>query len=692
MVKDKVIIYLRLSEEDGDGESMSITNQRKTLYEYAAKNNMEIVDEYIDDGVSGYLWSRPSFNRLKRDLNENKVNTILVKDLSRIGRHNAKVQLFLENILEDGKRIIAILDPYDTLDERSHDTVGIHTWANEHLVKQTSKKVRATLHNKQKEGTLLISAPYGYYKDRLDKTKCHIDNDVAPYVRLIFDSYINGKGVKEIARILNDNNIPTPTQIRKQYKEARGEVSKLKVSGVWDTSVIIKILKNEFYIGTLVLNKTKTRSIHGKKIDVDPDEHIKFPNHHEPIIDRHTFQLAQELRTKRRCDHFRGQKSKVRKNLFAGIIYCADCGAILTTSGHTSNTRYICKTYNVFGTSKCSSHAIMENDILEVLFELIEHCRDNLKEVLDDLNNIIQAELKVRGKKDDTYDIVKMLENKKKELEVLIELKIKETVKNPSMSDIIERTYAEMQNGKYKEIQSLEKQISDQQDISIDESKMKDDVNMALSIMNDILSTKNVTKKQILMLIDKIIVHADSGIDILLKGDLHKLSNNYFKVNETRINKIKKYLCEFIEANPEKFTKDECTVYVKDKGVKVHYKIISKIINEELGDMVELREMRHGYRLIAPIEDVKRVLLSNIVDSTIGCLHYNNEENEKHKELFNIVGGSTESLHYNNDKISDNIVNCSTEYLHYNSDIFAILVEISNWINGINYSKKKNLF
>ena len=615
MIKKQVVTYLRLSEEDGDGESMSISNQRKTLQEYADKNNMEIVEEFIDDGVSGYLWSRPSFNRLKRDLNNNKIHTILVKDLSRLGRHNAKVQLFLENILEDGKRVIAILDPYDTLDERTHTTVGITTWANEHLVKQTSKKVRTTLNNKQKEGTLLISAPYGYYKDRLSKTKCHIDANIAPYVRNIFDLYINGKGVKEIARILTENNVPTPTQVRKQYKEAVGEKSRLKVSGIWDTSVIIKILKNEFYIGTLVLNKTKTRSIHGKKIELDPEEYLKFPNHHEAIIDKYTFQLAQEIRNKRRCEHFRGQKSKVRKNLFAGLIYCADCGSILTTSGATSNTRYICKTYNVFGTSKCTNHAILENDILEVLFELIQHCSDNLQEVLKDLNNIIQAELKVRGKKDDTYDLVKMLNNKKKELETLIELKVKETIKNPTMVDIIEQTYAEMQNEKYKEIQSLERQIYDQQNISIDETKIRNDVNAALSIMNEILTTKDITKKQILMLIDKIIVHEDSGVDIILKGDLHKLSNNYFKVNETRENKIRKYLYEFIAANPEKFTKDECTVYVKDKGVKVHYKIVSKIINEELADMVELREMRRGYRLIAPIEDVERVLLRNIVAS-----------------------------------------------------------------------------
>ena len=152
-------------------------------------------------------------------------------------------------------------------------------------------------------------------------------------------------------------------------------------------------------------------------------------------------------------------------------------------------------------------------------------------------------------------------------------------IANPSVSDIINKTYNEMQNEKYKEIQSLEKQIEDRQTITFEEAKIKEDINAALTIINNVIESKNITKKQILMLVKKIIVHEDSGIDIYLNGDLHRLSNNYFKVSDTRINKIKKHLFDYIAAHPEKFTKDECTIYVKKQGVKVHYKIISKIIN-----------------------------------------------------------------------------------------------------------------
>ena len=147
----EAVEYLRLSVEDGDDESSSITNQRKILDSFAKNNGIIIKDYYIDDGFSGYTMNRPSFNRLKKDLNNNLVDTIIVKDLSRLGRHNAKVQLFLDNIQESGKRVIALNDSYDTNDEQSHDIVGIQTWVNEKYVRDTSKKVRNSLNTLQKK-------------------------------------------------------------------------------------------------------------------------------------------------------------------------------------------------------------------------------------------------------------------------------------------------------------------------------------------------------------------------------------------------------------------------------------------------------------------------------------------------------------------------------------------------------------
>jgi hypothetical protein len=267
-----------------------------------------------------------------------------------------------------------------------------------------------------------------------------------------------------------------------------------------------------------------------------------------------------------------------------------------------------------------------EQSVLEVLLDLLADCRNNLQDVLKDLDSIIQAELKRRYKQDDSqYDLVQMLDNTKKSLETLIEMKMKEMIKNPSMSDIIDKTYEDMIKTKYQEIQSLERQILDQKDLTIDESEIKSDVGTAISMIDDILKTKDVTRKQILMLVDRMVAYEDGGLDIFLKGKLHELSHNYFKVNETTLNKNRAHLYEFIAAHPEQFTKGECTLYVKDKGIKTSYKVISNIINDEIGDMVEYSAAQHGYRLIKPIEDVGRVLLKNniIVDTTRWLCHNN---------------------------------------------------------------------
>ena len=611
--------YLRLSSDDGtNNESTSITNQRKIILEFAKANNINITEFYIDDGYSGYSLDRPAFNRLKQDLNSNKVNLIIAKDISRIGRHSAKTQTFLENILESGKRVITINDNYDTLDEISQDMVGIQTWVNEKHIRDTSTKVRKSIKTLQKEGKWICTVPYGYIKDMFDKTKYTIDPLIAPYVKQIFDMYINGMGLKSIAKELTDMNIPTPSMIKKQQTEARGVPSKRKVSGKWDVTVISRILKNDFYIGTLTLSKSKVRAINGKQIPLPEEERHVFKNAHEPIIDLNTFNLTQEITKNRSFGNYRGKKIQTRDNLFAGLLYCSDCGKKLTSAGGTKSTRYICRTYNVYGTSMCTSHAIMELDLIESLMEFLEHCRDNLSDVLEDIDKIIQAELQHEtNSNDNIQQLIERLDETKKSLEILIEQKIRETIKNPGMIDVIDKMYNDMQNEKYKEIKSLEKQIEDQENIAIDEVEIKKSLNSALSIINNILTTKKLTKKQVLTLVDKITVYEDNGIDIYLKGNLHELCNNYFKISDNKLHKIKRYICEFILENPNKFITNDVTVSVRNKGIPLTYKTVSKIIKEDLleNKLIEIRPANHGYKLVATPEELKSTLLFNNVAS-----------------------------------------------------------------------------
>lgn len=652
MIRKKVVIYLRLSKEDGDSESMSISNQRKILHDYAKYHNLEIVGEYVDDGVSGYTMNRPAFNRLKDDLNKNLVEVILVKDLSRLGRNDAHVQLFITNIVECDKQVLSLGENFDSRNESCLDTLGIHTWSNEKLVRDTSRKVRSSVATLQKEGKWLCSIPYGYIKDDFDKYKYYIDPAIAPYVQYIYDLYINGMGIKLIARTLTNENIPTPNMVRKMQVEAKGKVYKKRVSTKWEPTTIVRILSNKFYAGTLTLGKSKRRSINGKAIQQPEEKHHVFPNAHEAIIDMPTFNLVQEIMKKRENVCFRGNKS-VRPNIFASLLTCADCGKLLTSNsggkGGAERTRYICKTYNRYGTAHCTSHAILESELKFVLLEFLESCRDNLGSIIQDLDKIIQAEIQAKGNDENgLIQLAKNLERAKNDAAMLIEQKMREAMKNPSMVDMIDKIYDEKLTEKYKEIQILEKQLSDQKDFAQKEVDMKNNLNSALAIINEILLKQDITKKQVLLLIDKILVHEDGGVDIYLKGDLHKIANNYFKVGHKKETLVKRYLCEFILKNPKKFITNDAAVYIRDNGVKISYGKISKILKNELlpANLIKIRPMNHGYELIGSETDLKSYLTPNI-DAYIGG------------------------------------------WLRYNSEIFETLTNISNWIAAILDNSKK---
>lgn len=629
MVRLKVVIYLRLSKEDGDTESQSISNQRKILYEYARTHNMEIVDEYVDDGVSGYTMNRKDFNRLKQDLNDGIINVILVKDLSRLGRHNAKVQLFIENMIEMDKRIISLGENFDSIIPSCLATLGIHTWSNEQLIRDTSRKVRDSIKSLQKEGKWLCGIPYGYVKDEVDKYKYYVDETTALYVKLIFDMYINGDGVNMLARKLNDMNIPSPSMVKKMRFEANGKQYKRAVRKLWDPTAVRRIIKNDFYIGTLTLGKTKARSINGKQIQQDKENMHIFKNAHEAIIDEQTFNLAQQLLVDRNTNKYRGS-SKKADSIFARMLECADCGKrlVMRGVGIQNDSKYVCGTYNNFGSKQCSAHTINEYELRIVLFEFLEHCRDNLSDIIEDIDKIISAEIQSRGKHNDSvFKLTKQLESTKAAVSILIEQKMRETIKNPSMIDIIDKMYDESINEKYKEMQILEKQINDQNQFAQKESDLKKNLNSALSIINEIVTSRTITRKQLLLIVDKIVVYEDTGIDIYLKGNLHEITNSYFKIGMRKYDQMKSLICDFILQSPEKFSLTDAIVYLKDNGVGVSHKTVSKLFHEELlsTNMIKLRKSNRGYKLLVTEDELKCKLKSHIVYDRSRWLRHNNE-------------------------------------------------------------------
>ena len=604
--------YLRLSRDDGDDESTSITNQRAIIADWAKNNGFIITKWYTDDGYSGYSMDRPGFNQLKEDLNDGKVNVIIAKHLSRIGRHNSKVGLFLEQILEDGKRVITISDGYDTFDERTHEMVGIQTWINEKYVKDTSKNVRAAIERMQQEGRFICQVPYGYELDPFVKGKYYVDKTCAMYVQEIFDLYLNGYGSKAIAKMLTERKIPTYWQNVKTRLERRGQVYHGRnFEGIWTPNTILKILRNDFYIGVLTLGKTKRRTINGKKIAQKDEDLIRFEDAHEPLIDKHTFKLAQEIMAERTHSNYRG--SHKGPTIFSGKLFCADCGTRLTSGPSALTQRYICRKYHLLGTEHCTSHSTNDRNLTAALIYFLGHCRDNLAEAIADLK-LSQNKTMNDRQKDGIEILRKDQERIEKEVAVLIEQKMRETIANPTLKEFIDKTYADMINSKYTELQSVSARISEIEEETCNDIDLKKELTSVLDIFDAILSSKTLTRRQVETIVDKIVVHEDDGLDIYLKGDLHELCTNYIQFKSTSKEAIVEAIIQYVELHKgEPIMQKKCEKYARAQGVRFDTIVFAKLFNNLVdAGYLERISPRKGC-LVKDIDQLKQALKDDTV-------------------------------------------------------------------------------
>ena len=314
-------MYIRLSREDGDKqESESIGNQRKILQRYVKENNLNFVKEYVDDGISGTTFDRPSFNELLQDIEIQNINMVITKDLSRLGRDYIKTGFYLEDYFpQKNIRYVAITDGIDTyIDSTNNDITPFKAIMNDMYAKDISKKIRSVLKEKQQQGEYMCSIPaYGYKRHPTIKNKLIIDEQVKDVVEKIFDMYANGHGSVEIVKFLNSNKYLSPTGYRKT-----GIVQdENKTQYDWNEVTLCNMLKNEVYIGNTVQNKKSVISYKVKKIrTVEKENQIRVDNTHEAIIDKDTFEKVQCIIEKR------GTNTKLKYDyLLRGLLYCYHC-------------------------------------------------------------------------------------------------------------------------------------------------------------------------------------------------------------------------------------------------------------------------------------------------------------------------------------------------------------------------------
>ena len=517
--------YVRLSRDDDRRNYVSIENQKLIISQYAASMSMTIDLWYEDDGVSGYKFDRPGFNQLIADLD--KTDIVFVKDFSRIGRHNAKVLLLLDEFQERGKRLIVIDDNYDNTNS-DDDVIGIKTWYNERYVKDVSKKIKSAIKARQIEGTFISLVPFGYKRSEKNKNQILIDADEAAYVRTIYDLYIDGSGYRRIAGYMTETGVPTPSRIRHEQALQSGKHSKRQVADRWTDVMVRDMLSNDFYIGTLRLHKRARVTIHGKDKKIPEEEHIVFEKNHPAIIDKAMFDLVQDIKAKRCKNNYRGSQGQWTgteiPNLFGSCIYCKDCGSRLTPIHRKTSTGvrkyYICSQYNTKGRQFCSkSHLIEEKELLTHITGYIKLCRNALHELIStyDLKDFEEDKEDIRESHCKMNDLIA---RRKNELKNLLSQKIKDISCSPENTDLITESYVNLQNDLLGQIRGLEIKLKESESTKLSLPDAEGRLQSALDVIDNIIEDNTIRRRDIELLIERIEVTESGMPEIFLKHSL----------------------------------------------------------------------------------------------------------------------------------------------------------------------------
>ena len=537
-LQEEISGYCRISvDEELDKDNTSIENQKSIIQEFVRKKFPKCrLSFYVDRDRSGYTFEqREDYQKLRKRLLGGEVKILIVKDFSRFSRRNSKGLVELEDLRDAGVRIISIGDSidYPTFDDWM--AIQFRFLINEMPVTDASKKVRNVIRRRQEEGKWINVVPYGYIITNMKKQEIAVEPDEAEVVRQIFSLYNEGWGYKKIANYLTEKNIPTPRMKEKQRVEARGdEYKRKKTYTAWSIVTVQGILNNDFYIGTLRQHKYKRKKINGTDVKVAEEENFVFENHHEPIIDNRTWILTQDLLAKRSANNYRGVKKY--DNMYSGFLFCGDCGSpMFSMSRGDLAPAYTCGTYHKRGTKGCSSHHTRVDLLDAILKQYIRKVRDNSDDMIKQLEMSIKNESTEIQENENTLSILERhLHDAKEELKAIKKRKIKEiaaleakAAENAaalSQIEIVEETYAELEDEATIKISGLQNQINLTSDKRNDIIRINRLARTVIDVFNDILEKPSLDKVDLQLLIDRIVVYEDH-IDVKLKADIDALLN-----------------------------------------------------------------------------------------------------------------------------------------------------------------------
>ncbi|HFN2700065.1 TPA: DUF4368 domain-containing protein [Streptococcus pyogenes] len=500
-------LYERLSRDDElEGESNSIVNQKKILEEYASKNNLTNIIHFTDDGISGTQFDRPGFMEMMNGVNTGNIGCIIVKDMSRLGRDYLKVGQCMEILRQKGVRLIAINDNVDSF-YREDDFTPFRNIMNEWYARDTSRKIQSTFRSKGESGKHTASTPpYGYIKDEKDKDKWIVDEKAAEIVRRIFNLTMDGAGPYKIAKILEADKIDIPAYHQQKMGYGLHQSKNFEYPYRWCSSTIASILKKKEYLGHTVNFKTRKHFKDKKSKYVSEDKWLIFENTHEAIIDQETFDNVQRIRgnVKRYPDGW-GEYHPL-----TGLMYCADCGSkmyVHRTNNYKNIPYYVCSNYKKVpcGTLCPSAHRIKAEVVLNLIQETLKDIKNYLDEDNEAFIHSIQNEMEEKEKVEIEKQRVRLINIKSRiqELERLMcriyEDMILEKIPS-SRYEILNSQYETEQRALSKEIEDLELEISRYENET-------DKVRKFISLISRYENFDELTNSMINEFVEKIIIH-----------------------------------------------------------------------------------------------------------------------------------------------------------------------------------------
>ncbi|ERK67190.1 resolvase protein [Leptotrichia sp. oral taxon 215 str. W9775] len=528
-------LYCRLSKDDGNSvESMSIWSQKVMLKQFAESNSIAIYDYYVDDGYSGTNFERPSFKKMITDIENGKINCVITKDLSRLGRNYLQSGAYIEMYFpQKNIRYIAITDGIDTLNSNQNDIMPFKNILNEMYAKDTSKKVKSAIQSRMREGTYIGSkAPFGYLKDPDNKRRLIIDEKTKPIIELIYKLCLEGKGTQLISQELMKRKIPRPSAFVENAEKLYGLTEENKYQ--WSHRMVLNVLRDPVYCGNMARNKRPTLSFkNSKRMYIPKSDYIYAKDTHEGIVSEEIWEQVQTMIDKRKCNN---KKGLYYDNIFQGLVRCPKCGYALTPKTDyrlkkkelIDFVHFSCSTYKKYGVNACSSHRIEARDLYNIVLEDIQY----------------HGNIALSAKEDFVEKIIEKIEVEKidegKELSNKLELKKNQLAE-------LDRSYEQLYEDR------LEGNITERN----------------FNLMN-----VSISKKQDKLIEEIKVLEGDIEVSFETEDNYKKFMNNISKY--AKIKSLNRYILNQIIDKIYVYDKEEIDGQISQK-VEIHYKFIGKL-------------------------------------------------------------------------------------------------------------------